>query len=70
MPQCCRTAWANRTPCAGRDVRKYRVSPWIVFPPSRRASTIPPLGQLDHDALAPSHSISDVIHSRRVSLRP
>src|SRR5205809_260946 len=70
MPQCCRTAWANRTPCAGREVRKYRVSTWTVFPTSRRASTIPTLCKLDQEALAPSHSISDVIQYRRVSMRP
>ena len=31
------------------------------FPTSRRASTIPTLCKLDQEALAPSHSISDVI---------
>src|SRR5262249_29329186 len=70
LPQWCRTAWANRTPWAGRDVRKYRVSTWTVSPTSRRASTIPTLCKLDHEALASSPSISDVIQYRRVSMRP
>ena len=35
-----------------------------------QASTIPTLCKLDHEPLAPSHSMSDVIQYRRVSMRP
>jgi hypothetical protein len=69
MPQCCRTAWENRPPCAGSEVRNYRVAICPFSPTARHDSTLPILCHLAQEVLAPSESISEVIPYRRVAIR-